>query len=107
MDERRSKPAEDRRVHERVIKLEESMEAHLVEHTQFVSLLSDSIRNVEAASNKMAVSMNEIADVLKVYNNTRGFITTMKVVGATIFWIAAIGGSLAAIGASIRFWIKS
>ena len=107
MDDRRAKPGEERRVHERMIKLEESMEAHLVEHTQFVSMLTDSIKTVEVASNKMATSMNEIANVIKVYNNTRGFITTIKVIGATIFWIVAIGGSLAAIGASIKFWIKA
>ena len=107
MEERRSKPVEDRRVHERVVKLEEMMAAHFDEHTQFVTMLADSIRNVESASNKMAASMNEIADVIKVYNNTRGFIATMKIVGATVFWVAAIGGSLAAIGASIKFWIKS
>lgn len=108
MEERRAYDnMEDRRMHNRMSKLEEAMNSHFIEHTQFVEALTISIKNVETAGEKMAISMSEIAAILKIYNDTKGFVSVMKVAGATLLWTAAIGGSMAAVGTAIKFWIKS
>lgn len=115
MDERRKITLiEERRVHERVSKLEEefvehreAMRLHFTEHTQLMNMVKTSVDGVKEAGQKMAASMSEIAEVVKIYNHGRGAFEITKSMGKLVLWLAAIIGSLSVIFASIRFWIQA
>lgn len=98
-------------VHARVSKLEEdltahqeSMRLHFVEHAQLMTMVKTSVEGVKEAGQKMATSMSEIAEVVKLYNHGRGAVEVTKGIGKILIWTAAIIGSLSVIGAAIRFW---
>lgn len=92
--------AEDRRTQERVSELEALMRSHLTEHTAFQVGLT---ANVE----KIAKSMTEVAEVLRIYQNTRGTIATLKAFGVVVLWLAAVSTALAGMWAAIKYGLKS
>ena len=91
---------DDRRVHERVLELENFRKIHTEEHTELAVVLTAGSQNME----KMAQSVSEIADVMKIYHNTRGAVELTKSAGKFILWVASIIVGLSAIGAAIKYW---
>lgn len=91
---------EDRRAHERIDSMTIVVNAHLEKHSAFEEALSISMKQI-------ADSAADIAGMMKVYQNTRGFFATLKIIGAGILWLSVIGGALSAIFLAFKFWIIS
>lgn len=98
MTERRTIPViEERRVHERVSELEQFMRVHTVEHTHLLNTFA-------AGMDKMATAVSEMAGVIKIYNQGKGALETVKDISKVIFWLASIIVSSSAIIAAVQFW---
>lgn len=89
---------EDRRAHERIDGLEAIMEQHITEHDSFENTLASSVRQLEenmAMTKRIAENTDEMVELLRVVQNARGFVATMKAAGKVVLWMAAVGGALA------------
>lgn len=112
MNRREGDSMDDRRVQARVSKLEEefsahqeAMRLHFTEHTQLMAMVKTSVEGVKEAGQKMANSMSEIAEVVKIYNHGRGAFEVTKSMGKFILFLSAIIVGISASVAAVRAWL--
>ena len=64
--------------------------------------IHDDLTEMKAIQAEQKVTLDEMKDILVVWNNTKGFINTVRFLGTTLKWIALVGGSIAA----VLYWFK-
>lgn len=92
---------EDRRAHERLDSLEGIIGTHLKEHSTFEIALQETTE----LTRKIVSNTDELVELLKVFQQTRGFIATLRTLGKVLLWIASVGGAIVVIGIGIKSWL--
>lgn len=64
--------------------------------------IHDDLLEMKALQEAQKATLDEMKDILIVWNNTKGFINTVRFLGTVLKWAASVG---AAIGL-IYYWIK-
>lgn len=107
MNRREGDSVDDRRVHDRVTRLEEFWKQHSSEHTQLMALVVASAKGVEDAGKEVAKSMADIAEWLKIYNHGRGAYEITRSLGKFVIFVSAVIVALSAGVAAIKYWMLS
>lgn len=47
----------------------------------------------------------DIVEMLKTWNDAKGFVTTMKSIGSIVLWIVAIGAAISMFSEGVRHWL--
>jgi len=69
------------------------------EKDETMSLINQRLINIEndlRDIHKMKDDLSTVAEILSAWNNTKGFVTTLKILGRVIMWSAAIGAAFVA-----------
>lgn len=70
--------------------------------TRLMALVHADLQGIKKLQVRQQKTLDEMNDLLKAWNNAKGFITTLKVIGVVIKWVAMVGAACAA----IYYWFK-
>jgi hypothetical protein len=73
---------------------------HMVNDETVQSQILDKLNKIEAAQ-------ADTLELLTLFNNTKGFITTVRSIGAFVLWFATVFGTFAGLIYGLRAWLKS
>jgi len=56
---------------------------------------------------EMKETQESMKDMLTAWNNTKGFVTTIKTAGKLILWLVALGAAWAIMSETIKHWLTA
>ena len=72
------------------------------------------LRNIEAAIfekleklDSIEANQTAMKEMLEAWNNTKGFMVTLRSVGKVLLWVVSIVGAVAIISEAIKRWLLS
>ena len=78
---------------------------NLMVHTALEEELRVSMAALMAQSLKNSEALESMLEIIKAWENTKGFITTMKAFGKFIFFLMAVIAAFSAFGEIFKHWI--
>ena len=60
------------------------------------------LQGIKALQEEQKITLDEMKEILVVWNNTKGFISTIRVIGTVLKWVVSIG---AAFGI-LLYWLR-
>lgn len=63
----------------------------LHQHINVAAMLHEDVQEIKA-------QLATMVELLEVFNNTKGFVKTLQVVGMVAKWITVVGGAIAVVG---------
>ena len=64
--------------------------------------IHDDLQGIKLLQKGQKETLDEMKEILIVWNNTKGFINTIRIIGTILKWVVSIGAALGL----IWYWIK-
>jgi len=60
------------------------------------------LQGIKILQEEQKLTLDEMKEILIVWNNTKGFINTIRILGTVLKWVVSIGAALGL----IWYWVK-
>ena len=62
-----------------------------------VEMIYEDLQNIKQLNLEQSKTLDSMKEILGIWDNTKGFVSTIKVMGRFIFWLSTLGGAVLAL----------
>lgn len=73
---------------------------YLTDHLNLERRIFEKLDSIES-------DIRSTKEIVEIWNSTKGFLSTVQVIGTLAKWVVTVGAALAAIGFAIKQWLKT
>ena len=80
---------------------------NLMVHTELETNILVELNAIRQGQTLILTQQESMKEMLEAWNNTKGFVTTIKTAGKLILWLVAIGAAWAIVTETMKHWLAT